>query len=91
MRFDGKVAIVTGAASGIGRAAAQRLAAEGAFVALAEALAARGHRVEVRNACTAPVEVAGVAWRSMASRVSWKPVSKSTGMPTARALQKPAK
>lgn len=40
--------------------------AEGAFVALAEALAARGHRVEVRNACAAPVDVAGVAWRPLA-------------------------
>lgn len=32
-RFDGKVALVTGAASGIGRAAAVRLAAEGARIA----------------------------------------------------------
>jgi 3-oxoacyl-[acyl-carrier protein] reductase len=32
-RFDGKVAIVTGAASAIGRAIALRLGCEGAFVA----------------------------------------------------------
>ena len=35
-RFDNKVALVTGAASGIGRATAIRLAAEGAAVFLAD-------------------------------------------------------
>src|SRR5689334_15660185 len=35
-RFDGKVAIVTGGASGIGRATAERLVAEGARVYVAD-------------------------------------------------------
>jgi 2,3-dihydroxy-2,3-dihydro-p-cumate dehydrogenase len=38
-RFDGRVAIVTGAAKGIGRAIATRLAEEGAALALADVLA----------------------------------------------------
>ncbi len=41
-RVDGKIAIVTGAASGIGRACARRLAGEGATIVLADRDAAGG-------------------------------------------------
>ena len=45
MRFDGKVAIVTGAAGGIGEAYAKGLAAEGAAVVVADVNADGGERV----------------------------------------------
>ena len=44
-RLDGKVAIVTGGAGGIGRAIAQRYAAEGARVVVADVDAARAEEV----------------------------------------------
>ena len=59
-RIDGQVAVVTGAAKGIGRAIAERLAAEGARIALgdidgaelkrvADAIAAAGGTASVNN------------------------------------------
>jgi NAD(P)-dependent dehydrogenase (short-subunit alcohol dehydrogenase family) len=44
-RLDGKVAVVTGAGSGIGRAGATAMAAEGARVVIAEIDSERGERV----------------------------------------------
>jgi NAD(P)-dependent dehydrogenase (short-subunit alcohol dehydrogenase family) len=45
MRFDGRTAVVTGAASGIGKATALRLAAEGAWVVAADIDAVGGEAV----------------------------------------------
>lgn len=55
-RFEGKAALVTGAASGIGRACAERLAAEGAKVMLTDVQDAKG-----REAAAAIVKAGGVA------------------------------
>src|SRR4051794_5513095 len=54
MRFEGKVAIVTGAASGIGLATAARLGSEGARVVIADvstsAAELAGHKVQAAGA-----------------------------------------
>ncbi|HEX3501441.1 MAG TPA: 3-oxoacyl-ACP reductase family protein [Stellaceae bacterium] len=60
MRFSGKSAIVTGAASGLGRAIAQRLASEGSAVVIADANEA--HAVEVRD------EIVAAGGRAIAIR-----------------------
>ena len=47
-RLDGKVAIVTGAGSGMGRAGAEAFAAEGAIVAVADIDQRKAARVVAR-------------------------------------------
>jgi len=61
MRLDGKVAIVTGAASGIGRAMARRFAAEGANVVIADLDQARPESAAAEIAATTRGHVMGLA------------------------------
>jgi 3-hydroxybutyrate dehydrogenase len=61
MRIVGKVAIVTGAASGIGRAVAQRFAAEGAKVVIADLDEARCRSAAAEIAAATRGQVLGIA------------------------------
>ena len=58
MRLDGKVALVSGAARGIGAAIAGMLAAEGAIVGMGDILGDEGREVEAAERLVVPRTVA---------------------------------
>ena len=65
-RFEGKTAVVTGAASGIGLALAQRFLAEGAKVVASDVSEDNLHRLDGASGF-------GVAlWASVRARLSWE-------------------
>jgi 3-oxoacyl-[acyl-carrier protein] reductase len=79
MRFTDKAAIVTGAASGLGRAIAQRLASEGSAIVIADAneahgisvrdeiVAAGGRAIAIRADVTRPDDVAALVAATLAA------------------------
>jgi len=71
-RFSDRVAIITGGAGGIGRAAALRLASEGAAVAVVDLPGADGDSV-IRE-----IEaIGGTAWFLPADATKWKEITKA--------------
>ena len=75
MRFDGKVAFVTGGASGLGAAAAGRFASEGARVVVADIdeQGARQIANQLPDALAVSVDTAGMAASfSCARQSSWR-------------------
>ena len=71
MRLSGKIALVTGAASGIGEAIARRFVAEGAIVYLADTGIAAGEAIaaEIGAAFVALDVTSEAAWTAAAARI----------------------
>ena len=66
-RFDGKVAIVTGAAGGIGEAYARGLAAEGASVVVADLDEEKGEQTAADIASQSTMQPSTGRWSSTCS------------------------
>ena len=73
LSLDGKVAVVTGAAQGIGRTAAETLAAHGMAVVIADTNAERGQRVVDGITASGGVLAAGADGLCVVSAICGQP------------------
>ena len=93
-RLEGKVAIITGAAGGIGRAAARRLAEEGALLLLTDADARGRRRARARSSASGASsrahDVTSEAdWQAVVSAALEHPRARSTSCSTTPACSSP--
>ena len=81
-RLAGRVALITGAASGIGRATAERLAAEGAAVLITDIDDDGGKAVasELEPPATGPPTCTSMSCRSRTGSGRWRAPSSSSAV-----------